>query len=39
MADIAAIFHWHLSAMQTMSLGELAMWWGKARERATPESE
>lgn len=39
MADIAAIFHWPPSAMDDMSLGELAMWWGKARERATPENE
>ena len=33
MADIAAIFHWPLSELEVMDLGELIEWHGRAAER------
>lgn len=37
MADIAAIFHWPPSAMDPMSLTELAEWREQARQRSGAE--
>lgn len=37
MADIAVVFHWPPSAMDTMGLGELMDWRARAARRAQPE--
>jgi hypothetical protein len=33
MADIAAVFHWPLSALEAMSLDELLLWQARAIAR------
>ncbi|HJW26442.1 MAG TPA: GpE family phage tail protein [Rhodocyclaceae bacterium] len=37
MADIAAVFHWPPSAMDIMSLTEIAVWREHARRRSGAE--
>lgn len=37
MADIAAVFHWPLSELATLSWEDLASWREKARRRVEPE--
>jgi len=36
MADIAAVFHWPLSEMDTMAISELMAWHSRAAARAKP---
>ncbi|MCF6432597.1 GpE family phage tail protein [Leisingera sp. MMG026] len=38
MADIAMVFHWPPNIMDEMTLEELVMWWGKARDRAEAQN-
>ncbi|HZS79981.1 MAG TPA: GpE family phage tail protein [Herbaspirillum sp.] len=39
MADIAAVFHWSLSAMDDMSIPELMEWREQARLRCGAEKD
>lgn len=37
MADLAVAFHWSLSELATLDLGELVAWRERARQRMEPD--